>query len=248
MRNIWTIAKREYQNYFGSPIAYITAAGLLLFTGGYFSALLSQADQYAMFGGYTPDVVQVLSLFSFLLIFIVPALTIRLLAEENRTGTVELLLTAPIRDFELVTGKWLGSFLFMLTIIAATLVYPIILNSRMTPGIDQVVMTTAYLGLILLAGAFLAIGTGISAMFSNQIAAFFTSWVVFLLLWWLIGIPDSLSQSGGGGFFHYMVVNTHLETTFNKGTIYLSDFIYFISLIAVGLFAGTMTIETRRWR
>jgi ABC-2 type transport system permease protein len=109
-------------------------------------------------------------------------------------------------------------------------------------------MTTSYLGLILLAGAFLAIGTGISAMFSNQVAAFFASWVVFLILWWLIGIPASLSQSGGGEFFRYLMVNTHLESTFNAGVIKLADILYFVSLTAVGLFTGTMAIETRRWR
>ena len=175
MRNIWTIAKREYQHYFISPIAYVTAAGLLLFLGGYFAAIISSASQQFMYGGYAPDVIPVNSLFSFLMIFVVPALTIRLLADENRTGTIELMLTAPVRDFELVAGKWLGSFLFMLTIIAVTLIYPIILNNLVEPGIDITVTLTSYLGLILVAASFLAIGTGISAMFSNQIAAFFAS-------------------------------------------------------------------------
>ncbi|MEW5939644.1 MAG: ABC transporter permease [Chloroflexota bacterium] len=250
MRNIWTIAKREYQHYFVSPIAYVTAAGLLLFTGGYFAAIVySSVVQASFYGaGYAPDIGPIISLFSFLLIFVVPALTIRLLADENRSGTIELLLTAPVRDFELVAGKWLGSFLFMLSIIAVTMIYPIILNSLVDPGIDQVVMTTSYLGLILLAAAFIAIGTGISAMFSNQVAAFFVTWIAFLVLWWLIGIPASVSQTGGGEFFRYMTVNSHLEMTFNAGVIKLADILYFLSLTAVGLFAGTMAIETRRWR
>lgn len=248
MRNIWTIAKREYDHYFISPIAYIVAGGILLLLGGYFAAIVYSASQpQAMFGGYTPDAVPINGLFSFLMVFVVPALTMRLLADENRAGTIELLLTSPVRDFELVAGKWLGSFLFLLTIIALTLVYPIILNSLVTPGIDQRVMMTSYLGLILVAASFLALGTGISALFTNQIAAFFVSLVTFLVLWWLIGIPANI-MSTGGEFFRYMMVNTHVDSTLSKGVINLSDMVYFLSLIAVGLFTGTMAIETRRWR
>lgn len=247
MRNIWTIAKREYEHYFISPIAYFMAAGILFLLGGYFAAIVWSASQQAMFGGFTPDVVPINSLFAFLLVLIVPALTMRLLADENRTGTIELMLTAPVRDFELIAGKWLGSFLFLLTIIAITFIYPILLNNMVSPGIDQTVMMTSYLGLILVAASFLAIGTGISAMFTNQVAAFFVSLVVFLTLWWLIGIPASLLTTGGE-FFRYMVVNTHLDTTLNTGVIKLSDIVYFLSLIAVGLFTGTMALETRRWR
>jgi ABC-2 type transport system permease protein len=247
MRNIWTIAKREYQHYFISPIAYALAAGLLFLLGGYFAFMIWSANQFSMFGGYTPNVTDINSLFAFLLMIVAPALTMRLIAEENKSGTVELLLTAPVRDFELVTGKWLGSFLFILTVIAITFIYPVILNSVVDPGIDQVVMLTSYIGLILVAGSFLAIGAGISAMFSNQIAAFFVTLFVFLVLWWLIGVPAGLSTNGGE-FFRYMVVNSHVDSTLNMGVLKLSDFIYFISLTAVGLFTGTMAIETRRWR
>ena len=248
MRNIWTIAKREYEHYFISPIAYVLAGGILLLLGGYFAAVLASANQQSMFGGgYTPDVVPINSLFAFLMVLVVPALTMRLLADENRSGTIELMLTSPVRDFELVTGKWLGSFLFMLTIIAITLIYPIILNRLVTPGIDQVVMTTSYLGLILIAASFLAVGTGISAMFSNQIAAFFVSLVALLALWWLFGLPANFISTGSD-FFNYLVVGTHVDGTLNAGLIKLSDIIYFLSLIAVGLFTGTMAIESRRWR
>lgn len=248
MRNIWTIAKREYDHYFVSPVAYVLAAGILLLLGGYFALIVASAsDSQAVFSGYTPDIIPINGLFAFLMVLAVPALTMSLVADENRAGTIELLLTSPLRDFELVAGKWLGSFLFMLTVIAVTLVYPIILNYLVTPGIDQVVMMTSYLGLILIAASFLALGTGISAMFTNQIAAFFVSLVAFLVLWWLIGLPANL-MSTGGEFFRYMVISTHYEATLNAGVIKLSDLIYFFSLIAVGLFTGTMAIETRRWR
>ena len=247
MQNIWTIAKREYKHYFISPIAYALAAGLLLLLGGYFAAMLASASDPYSFGSYVPDVTQINGLFSFLLMLVVPALTMRLVADETRSGTIELMLTSPVSDFELVTGKWLGGLLFVLTIIAVTLIYPIILNFRVDPGIDQVVMLTSYLGLILIAAAFLALGTGISALFANQLAAFFVSLIVFLTLWWLIGIPANLMQTGGE-FFRYLLIDTHYNYSFNAGTITLSDLIYFFSLIAVGLFTGTMALESRRWR
>lgn len=247
MRNIWTIAKREYQHYFISPIAYALAAGLLLLLGGYFAAMLAAANQGSFYGGYIPDITQLNGLFSFLLLLVVPALTMRLVADETRSGTIELMLTSPVTDFELVTGKWLGGLLFLLTIIAATLIFPIILNFLVSPGIDQVVMLTSYLGLILIAASFLAIGTGISALFSNQLAAFFVSLIILLTLWWLIGIPSNMMQTGGE-LFRYLLVSTHYDSTFNAGSINLTDIIYFLSLIATGLFTGTMALETRRWR
>jgi ABC-2 type transport system permease protein len=247
MRNIWTIAKREYDLYFSSPVAYALAAIMLLLLGGYFAAMLAQASSPYSFGSYVPDVTQINSLFAFLLMLFVPALTMRLIADEIRSGTIELMLTSPVSDFEMVTGKWFGGFLFVATIIAITLIYPIILNFRVTPGIDQVTMMTSYIGLILLAGAMLALGTGISAIFSNQIAAFFVSLFVLLTLWWLIGIPASLMQTNGE-IFRYLVINSHYDSTFNVGVINLSDILYFLSLIAVGLFTGTMALESRRWR
>src|SRR3990172_8900115 len=98
-------------------------------------------------------------------------------------GTLELLLTAPLRDFELIAGKWLGAFLFILTILAMTLVYPIILNNLVDPGIDQQLMMSSYLGVILVAAAFLALGGGVSALFTNQVAAFFVTLIVFVFFW-----------------------------------------------------------------
>ena len=169
MRNIWTIARREYDQYFISPIAYVVAVALLFILGGYFAFLLVYANQNF---GFVPDVNVINDLFAFLLLLSIPALTMRVLADETRTGTIELLLTAPVRDFELVAGKWLGSFLFVFTLILITAIYPLILRSQVTPGLDWKLMLSSYLGLILLSAAFVAIGVGLSAVFSNQVTAF----------------------------------------------------------------------------
>ena len=247
MRNIWTIAKREYKQYFISPIAYALAAGVLFILGLAFAYILALANQSALYGGPPPEITQLNSFFAFLLMMITPALTMRLIAEETRSGTLELMVTSPVSDFELVAGKWLGGMLFVLTLIAATLIYPIILNSLVDPGVDKLVVLTSYLGLILVAASFLALGTGISALFSNQLAAFLVSFVVFLTLWWLIGLPADLMQKGGD-FLRYLVITNHYDYSFNRGSINLNDIIYYLSLIATGLFTGTMALETRRWR
>ena len=163
-------------------------------------------------------------------------------------GTLELLLTAPIRDFELVVGKWLGAFLFILTILAITLIFPIILHFMLvSPGIDQKLFLSAYLGVILVAGAFLALGVGISAIFTNQFAAFFVTFGLFFFLWFLVSLPANLLP-GGGDALNYLNMSSHFNEGFNAGNINLSDIVYYISLIALGLFVGTTAIEVRRWR
>lgn len=174
-------------------------------------------------------------------------------------GTLELLLTAPIRDFELVAGKWLGGFLFILSILAVTLIYPIILNgiaigsvtilpALVSPGIDRQLMLSSYLGVILVSASFLALGVGISAIFTNQVAAFFVTLSTFVFLWWLIGFPASVLQGSAGQFFQYLDMKTHFYNAFNAGIINLTDLVYFFSLIALGLFTGTTAVEVRRWR
>jgi ABC-2 type transport system permease protein len=250
MRNIWTIAKREYDHFFISPIAYVVAFLILLTTGIIFAinVLYFIQNAFQTFG-QTPDIGSITGAFGFLLVLSIPAITMRLLADEARMGTLELLLTAPVTDFELVAGKWLGGFLFILSILAVTLVYPLILHfGLVSPGIDQQLVISSYLGVILVAASFLALGVGISAIFTNQVAAFFVTLSVFVLLWWLIGFPAQLLQGTGGEVFQYLSMQSHFYDSLNVGNIKLSDLVYFISLIALGLFIGTTAVETRRWR
>ncbi len=251
MRNIWTIAKREFNHYFISPIAYVVAFIILITLGIYFTFIINYYAQNALFGGGgTPDITPINWLFVFLLLFTTPALTMRSISEEARTGTLELLLTAPIRDFELVIGKWLGGFLFIMIILAVTLVYPIIMNSMVKPSIDQQLMMSSYLGVILAAAALLALGVGISAIFTNQIAAFFATFGLFFILWFMMGIFSSLFQNSAAAqqLFQYLNISAHFSDAFNSGTFKWSDLVYFFSLIALGLFTGTTAVEVRRWR
>src|SRR6185436_16591199 len=245
MRYIWTTPKREYDHYFISPIAYVVAFMILLTIGIIFAINIYFFMQNAFQSyGQTPDMSALTGAFAFLLVLSVPALTMRLISDEARMGTLELLLTAPLRDFELVAGKWLGAFLFILTILAVTLVYPIILNSLVNPGIDQQLMMSSYLGIILVAAAFLALGVGISALFTNQVAAFFVTLSAFVFLWWLIGFPASVLQGSASEVLQYLDMKTHFYNALNVGNIKLADLVYFVSLIALGLFIGTTAVET----
>ena len=247
MRNIWTIAKREYDNYFNSPLAYVVAFAILLPLGIYFALILWVSAQQSFMGGGAPEATPINWLFVFLMIFLSPALTMRALSDEARMGTLELMLTAPVRDFELVAGKWLGAMLFVLSLALVTLVYPIILNNFVTPSIDWMVIISSYLGLILVISALIAIGVGISAVFTNQFAAFFTTLGLFFFLWFMISLPASYLQESGQ-VLNYLSLSNHFSQSMNIGTINLGDIAYYLSLTVLGLFVGTTAIEIRRWR
>ena len=246
MRNIWTIARREYKLYFISPVAYVVAFLFMLILGWFFYSGISSAILQASFQTYAPTIQMIISPMVTLLLFTMPAITMRLVAEEARMGTLELMLTAPVKDWELITGKWLGGFLFMLTLLAATWIFPIALNLMVEPGIDQGPLVTGYLGLILMVASLVGLGVGISSLFTNQIAAFFVSLAV-VLLFWLVSPSSSTTGGLGSEVMSYMNFIDHY-INFYRGIIDLSDVIYYLSLTAIGIFLGTVSIEVRRWR
>jgi len=246
MRNIWTITVREYKAYFSSFTAYVFTFFMLLITGVVFYNSMVYSLNYL---GQVPppDVQVIIGPVMFLLVFACPALTMRLLSEEQRLGTIELLLTAPVRDWELVVGKWLGSFLFVMTNIAITWVYPIALHLMVKPGIDQGLLVSGYLGLMLVTGAFLGIGVAISSFFSNQVASFIVTFGIIVVFWWIFGI---FSQAGGpqSSLFQFLDLGSQFYETLFQGAIDLSGLVYFLSIIAGFLTLGTVSIETRRWQ
>ena len=199
--------------------------------------------------GYIPGVDNTLFPLATLMMLVTPALTTRLLAEERRLGTIELLLTAPVRDWELVVGKWLGAWMMLLTIILITLVYPMVLNQLVDPGIDQGPILSGYLGIALFAAALTSIGVFISSLFSNQIATFISTLGVLIFLWWVLGPITQVMGSFGGGneILRYLDLNSHLSTNFISGVIDLRDVVYMLSVTALGLFMGTASVEMRRW-
>ncbi len=249
MRNMWTIARREYKLFFTNPIAYVVAFFFMIILGYMFFNALAQANIYAMYGqSYAPgpDIVTG-PWMVILMVFAMPAITMRSIAEEVHTGTMELMLTAPVKDWELIVGKWLGTFMFMLSLLAITWVFPIILNRFVTPGIDQGVLLSGYVGLVLMAASLVAIGIFISSLFNNQVVVFFVSLAVVLILWFVIS-PMSNTSSMGSQIMNYLNLINHYSLNFYQGTIDLSDAVYFLSITAFSLFLGTVSIEVRRWR
>ncbi|HEX7555515.1 MAG TPA: ABC transporter permease subunit, partial [Leptolinea sp.] len=243
MRNIWIIAKREFKLYFISPIAYAVMFLILLILG-----LIFYASFYAAtLQQYVPNIQMVLSPMVTIFLFTTPAITMRLLADEQKSGTLEVLMTKPIRDWELVVGKWLGAMFFYCVILLLTLVFPFILNMILKPGLELGSLVTGYLGLFLMVGAFVAVGVAASSLFSNQIAVFFTS-LGILLIFWLIDFPGQAFGGIAGTVLQYLGLTGHFFNSFYQGVIELKDLIYFLSLIVLFLFLGSASIESRRWR
>lgn len=243
MKNIWTIAKKEFDLYVGNPVAYVVAFIIMLILGIIFFANM----QIAFYQNYAPTAQVIIAPLVSLILFSTPAITMRTIADEHRTGTLETLLTAPVRDWELVTGKWLGSLLFYLCVIATTLLFPLILGFFVQPGIDLGLAGAGYLGIILLTGVFLAIGVFISSLFSNQSAAFFATLGVFLVFW-LIGYPAELAGGPVSSVLQYIDLSKHFYSSFIIGTVELKDVVYYISVIVAFLFLGSVSTESRRWR
>ena len=243
MRNVWIIAGREFRLYFISPVAYTVAAMVLLILGGIFAVNIYYG---VVSGQVNPDGRMVMGPLVTILLFATPALTMRAVADEQRMGTIELLLTSPVRDWEMVVGKWLGAMGFMLLIVAVTWVYPLILNRLTSPGIDQGVLVSAYLGLVVMVGAMVAIGILISSLFSNPVPAFFVTLAVLLGLWIIGGFA---SGSGSGSeVIRYLSFVDHYYSRLYRGILDLGDVIYYLSLTVLALFLGGQAVEARRWR
>lgn len=244
MRNIWTIAKKEYASFFYSPIAYVVGVVVFIVMGIYFTYDLNLAILYQ----YAPEFTYILDILVFPLIFlVVPILTMRTLTDENRTGTLELLLTAPVKDHELVIGKWLGTWLFFLSIIVLTWFYPIVLNFLVDPGIDFSKLVANYIGITLMASALTAVGVCVSSWFKNTIAALVASLGVVLVLW-LAAAPAQFLEGTAAAIFQNLSITQHYYNSFRLGVIDLLDISYYVSLTVLALFLGTRSIESKRWR
>jgi ABC-2 type transport system permease protein len=242
MHNIWVIASREFKQYFASPLAYAMAAMLYLILGFLFYVNINFGLQN---GQITPDGRIVIGPMITILVFITPLITMRLLADEQRMGTLELLLTAPVRDSELVVGKWLGALGFILVLLIPTWVYPLVMNWMTQPGIDQGVLVTAYLGLALLMAAMLGVGTLVSGLFNNPFVAFLATEAALLGLW-VVGALGSgtgtVSDVSG-----YLGMIDHYYNNFYQGVFQVTDITYYISLTALALFFSAQVIQARRW-
>lgn len=257
MRNVLTIIGKELRSYFVSPIAYVVLTGFLLLGGWFFFNLLSRFNLlltlYTQFQG--PAATERLNLndfviaplmhnLSIVLVILIPMITMRAYAEEKKSGTYELLLTSPLRTGEIVLGKFFASCIFVFIMIGLTSIYPAILLAFGNPEIG--VMAAGYLGLLLLAIAFVAVGLLTSSFTENQIIAAVSGLVATLLLY-IIGWPADTAGEVLGPLLRYLSVTEHFAEMV-KGLIDTRGLVYFTSLIAFALFLTQRSVESLRWR
>ncbi|HEX6607079.1 MAG TPA: ABC transporter permease [Chloroflexia bacterium] len=233
---MWTIAVKELRSYFVSPIGYVALAFWLFGVGLFFALGVLQSQQATMQDWFSTVEV--------LLLFIGPALTMRLLAEEQGSGTWELLMTSPVREWEVVLGKFLGATLFWLGMIIVTFFYPLILRLLGNPDMGPIF--SGYLGLFLMGAAFLAIGVFTSSLSGNQIIAYIVAFIALLALW-IIGFITPVISGDLGNRLAALSVTTHFDD-FGKGVIDFSNVLFYLSLMAAALFATVQVMEARRAR
>ena len=254
MRNVWIICRKELGSYFASPIAYILLIMFGLIFGYFFwnalGAFVFESIQSQMSGQSFPMnlnewiIRPLLSNLAVINLFFIPLITMRLFAEEKRTGTIELLATSPVRDIEIILGKWLAAVLLYACLLLFTAVNFGFLFKYGNP--DWKPLLVGYLGVFLLAGALLAIGTFISSLTKNQIIAGAVTFGICLLLY-VFGWVSGYETAAWARVLSYMSVATHIES-FEKGVLDSKDAIFFLTLIFLGLFFTARSMESLRWR
>lgn len=253
MRYIWLIANKEVRTYFASPMAYVVSAAFLAITGFFFVASVSDAFSEASIRGFLAGAV-------FFMIFMSPAITMRLLAEEQKIGTLELLLTSPVREVEIVIGKFLAAFITVLAMLVLSLYFVILLFVYGIPDVGPIL--TGYLGLVLYSGATLAIGLFASALSPNQIvglvvgAGLLTGLTIIDFVSERVTgvgaeILDALQLGASFSVFDldsFGVAEAGHFADFARGILSVGDVVYYLSITAVFLMLTVIALETRRWR
>ena len=241
MQNIFVIAKRELNSYFVSPIAYVAVAVYLVIAGFIFVLEVNGMATY----GAPVSLESEFGTMVFLWLIFAPPLTMRLLAEEQRMGTLELLLTSPVRDWEVVVGKFLSGAAVLLLTIVITCAYGLML--KIYGNADVGPMAAGYLGLFLTGASLMSIGVLASSMTQNQVIAAVLAFVITLILWVLGAAGQLVSNVTVSQVFSQMGFFEH-TSNFWRGVIDTNDIVYFLSVIALALFTATRVLETRRWR
>jgi ABC-2 type transport system permease protein len=254
MNNTLAIADKELRSYFSSPIAYIVIGLFAFLFGWFFDRILyffltqsMQMGQMQM-GPQSMNVNQqlirpLLQNVTILDLFLLPMVTMRLYAEEKRSGTIELLLTSPLTDVQIVMGKFLGALALYLVMLLVSLIPMAILFHYGTPEWKPVL--TAYLGLVLLGGCFISLGLFISSLTKNQIVAGMVTFAAFLFLWVITWVGSSWGPTGER-LTSYLSIIDHLDD-FLKGVVDTTHLVYYFSFIVFGLFLTTKAVDTERW-
>ena len=253
MRNTLAIAQRELNAYFSSPIAYVLIGFFALLFGWFFYVPLAYFEQQSMQMGMNPT--QALNINQMLInptfmnttvifLFLFPLITMRTYSEEKRSGTIELLLTSPVTDVQIIMGKFVGALLLYCAMLAVTLIHMAILFIFGDPEWKPI--ATGYLGLLLMGGCFLSLGLFISSLTKNPIVAAMATFAVFLMLWvisWISTFVGPTTQT----VLQYLSLTEHFDD-FAKGIIDTKHVIYYLSFMAFGLFLTAKSVDSERWR
>ncbi len=253
MGNVLTIAQKELKSYFASPIAYIVIGFFALVFGWFYyvsvSFFLQASLQMGMPGAgqvniNTMAIRPLLQNVSVVALFMLPLITMRTYAEEKRSGTIELLLTSPLTDTQIVLGKFLGAVALYALMLLVTWIHVGILFIYGNPEWKPIV--TGYLGLLLMGSSFLSIGLLISSLTQNQIVAGMVTFAVLLLLWTL----NWMSESAGPTMQKVLSALSITERfdDFSKGVVSVSHLVYYVSFISFGLFLTAKSVDSERWR
>jgi ABC-2 type transport system permease protein len=235
MQNTLVIFRKELRSFFNSPVAYVVIVVFLAIVGWFFSTNLFLAN--------VASLRVVFEIVPLVFLFFAPAVTMRLLAEERKAGTLELLATRPVRDLEIVLGKFLAAWALLGAALVPTLVYAVTVAAlgRVDPG----PVIAGYLGLLLLGGAYVAIGLWASSITENQIVAFIVGFLVMLAFFLfdkvLVFIPESLQS-----VFEFLSIDHHFSSI-ARGVLDTRDLIYFASLLGFSLYLTTVSLERRTW-
>lgn len=246
MTNLPALTKREFTANFYSPMAYVISTFYLLFAGLSFYVLLrDQRDSNAMRS--------LLTFFGFIHTIFIPMVTMRLISEERKSGTLEMLVTAPVSDTEIAISKFLGATLFIALMIVPTILYTWVIQ-RVGGRPDYGMIKASYIGLLLLSMAYVSIGLFISSLTANQIVAAILTFVVLFTLYFLMGfLTGSVDTLPFGktipwaDVLSYVYFGVHLQS-FGKGIVDTRDVVYFLSIVVLGIFSTIKSLESRRWR
>jgi ABC-2 type transport system permease protein len=252
---VWPIVKKELRLYFTSPIAYVIIAVFFFLSGLFFWSIFDYFGRASMQSMMNPQFARdlnvtdgvfrpLLSNITVILLLLMPMVTMRLFAEERRSGTIELLLTYPVRDGAVLVGKYLAALALYAVMLAGTLVFPatIYYFARLDPG----PLLTGYVGLLLLGGTFLAVGLFVSSLTENQIIAAIGTFGTLLALWIVGWSADSVGGTWGRVLAHLSIIE-HFDS-FAKGVLDTKDAIYYLNVTILALFLSLRSLEARRWK
>jgi ABC-2 type transport system permease protein len=253
MRNVIAIAQRELNAYFGSPIAYVLIGFFALLFGWFFYVPLAYFEQQSMQMGMNP--MQTMNINQMLIgptlmnttvimLFLFPLITMRTYAEEKRSGTIELLLTSPVTDVQIILGKFLGAMALYACMLAVSMIHIGVLFYFGNPEWKPIV--TGYLGLLMMGGCFLSLGLFISSLTKNQIVAAMATFAVFLMLWVINWIGTFVGPTTQAVLAH-LSLTEHYDD-FARGIIDTKHIIYYLSFMAFGLFLTAKSVDSERWR